>query len=124
MRWASGTDSWAVGLALTLLPACSRAPQASPRDVADANDTGRALAATSQSEREILRQVPALREGSPLRVGDATVVADAVYASASGRTCRALHVADAVGRTRDRLVCSDGVRWFFVPDVFIGKAVE
>jgi hypothetical protein len=102
-----------------VLMACSSAPKPSPRDVEDANDTGRAVTAASESERELLQQAAGLPVGAPRRVGNATVVSEAAYAAASGRTCRALHVTEAgSGKTAHRLACSDGKGWFFEPDVF------
>jgi hypothetical protein len=105
-------------VALSLLAACAAPPQASPRDLADANDTGGTLKATSASEREILERLPRLANGAALRVGDGTVVGDAAYAAASGRTCRRVQLTQGSGRKSDRLACSDGGAWFFVPDVF------
>lgn len=101
-----------------LLVACSSVRQPSPRDVADANDTGRGLTAASEAEREIIRQLPQLREGAEVRVRDFSVVGDPAYSSASGRTCRALHLTQrGTGKVQHRLACSEGSTWFFVPDV-------
>lgn len=104
-----------------VLMACSSAPKPSARDIADANDTGRALTATNASERQLLQQAAALPAGAPRRVGNATVVGEPTYTAASGRMCRALHVT-AAGSAKivRRLACSDGKAWFFVPDVFSG----
>ena len=101
-----------------VLVACSSAPPPSARDVVDANDTGGALTAASASERQLLKEVPKLPAGAAWRVGNALVVSEAMYAAASGRTCRALHVTAGTGKTSHRLACSDGKAWFFVPDVF------
>lgn len=100
------------------LVACSSGPVPSPRDVADANDTGRTLDARSATERALLVEAASLPSGTQRRVGGATVVADAAYAAASGRTCRVLHITEAAAKVMDRLACSDGKSWFFVPDVF------
>jgi hypothetical protein len=116
--------SWSPWAALVTLAACSSAPPASARDVADANDTGRRVAATSDSDRALLNQLSALPNGRPQRVGDATVIADAPYSAASGRNCRALHLTTSHSNQTKRLACSDGQLWFFVPDVFHGEGSE
>src|SRR5690242_18437720 len=106
-------------LLISFLSACSRQPETSPRDAADANDTGRMLAAQGESERALLSQLGTFPTGTARRVGDTSVVAEAPYAAASGRTCRALHIsAPGAREQRHRLACSDGKAWFFVPDVF------
>lgn len=98
--------------------ACAAQPQPSPRDVADANDTGGRLAPNGDAERTLLLQLAKLPSGTPRRVSDATVVAEPAYQAASGQTCRALHVTQGNASARHRLACSDGKSWFFVPDVF------
>ena len=115
--WARASGSvWA---SLFLLSACAATPGASARDIADANDTGATIGAKSEADRAILRELPTLPTGSPRRVGEATIVAEAPYTAASGRSCRALHVpALASHKASDRLACSDGKTWFFVPNVF------
>ena len=101
---------------------CSSPPPASARDIADANDLGRTLAAVSDTDRALLRQLPSLPSGTPRRVGDTTVVAEAPYSAASGRSCRTLHVnAGQARRTTERLACSIGSGWFFVPEI-VGAA--
>jgi hypothetical protein len=109
-------------LSLLVLDACSATPLPSPRDVADANDTGRALAARTDDERAVLGQLPTLASGQPRRLGSVTVTAEAPYTAASGRTCRALQLTPtAAPVTRHRLACREGAAWFFVPDVFEGE---
>ena len=105
-------------LCLSLLLGCSRAASLNPRDVADANDTGSTLAAKNEREQSVLRELPSLASGVPHQIAGAAVVADAPYQSASGRTCRAVHISS--GRSSDdaRLACGDGKVWFFVPGVF------
>lgn len=111
-------------LPTAFLGACSAQPATSPRDAADANDTGRVVAPASDSERRLLKELPTLQSGRGRSVGDAKVVAEAPYASASGKTCRAVHVTPSQARdVRHRLACSDGKSWFFVPDVFDGKVL-
>lgn len=111
-------------LLLTWLCACSRTPEVSARDAADANDTGRVLEAKGDSERAVLAQLGSFPSGAARRVGDITVSAEPPYPAASGRTCRSLHVSSGhAGARQDRLACTDGKSWFFVPDVFArGKA--
>jgi hypothetical protein len=112
-------------VALTLLTACASSPALNPRDVADANDTGRTLAPASQSERELLHRMPELPAGPALRIGDDSVAAEAAYTAASGRTCRAVRLtASKTGKTSHRVACNDGGSWFFVPDVFGGNSTE
>ena len=118
MSRLGSTARLAAFVCLPLL-ACSRAPGISARAAADANDTGGTLAAKSASEQAILREVPTLPIAVQRQVGGVAIVADAPYASASGRTCRVLHIAaDAPAHDPDRLACSNGSAWFFVPDVF------
>jgi len=116
-RLAVATGLWAATLGGLL--ACSSVPPPSARDVADANDTGRALTAQSEAERAVLGHVASLPTDSPRRIGGLTVRAERPYPAASGRTCRTLHLSAAPGVTPSaRLACSDGNKWFFVPDVF------
>jgi hypothetical protein len=104
-----------------MLNACSGPPAASARDVADANDTGRTLNPQSANERLLLQQLSQLPNGTPRRVGDSNVVADAPYNAASGHSCRAVRLVAERTHTIDRrLACTDGRGWFFVPDVFVG----
>jgi len=121
--------SRAIGLAFFMsfmasLSACAAQPQPSPRDVADANDTGRRLPPSGEADRTLLRQLAKLPSGAPQRVGDALVVAEPAYQAASGQTCRALHVTQAKASALHRLACSDGKTWFFVPDVFGSNVPE
>ena len=105
---------------LLLLPlACSSVRQPTARDVADANDTGRAVPAVSATERQVLDRVATLPSNVATRIGDATVNAEAPYAAASARSCRALHITlSASQQPLHRLACNDGRAWFFVPDIF------
>lgn len=105
--------------ALALLAGCSPSVQASARDVADANDTGRTFGANTPSERALLARVSTLPSETPTRVGEATVVADAPYDAASGRRCRALRITQGASRQPERrLACFSGRAWLFVPAVF------
>lgn len=99
--------------------ACSSAPRPNARDVADANDTGRTLNPRSDMERALLGQVATLPTGAPRQLGGVLVRAERPYPAASGRTCRVLTItSDSLRPPSSRLACSDGSRWFFVPNVF------
>jgi hypothetical protein len=101
---------------------CSR-PAVEPRAVADANDTGATLAPRNDVERAVLKAVSSLPTGAPSRVAGATVVAEAAYTAASGRTCRSLSINNPPGsQSVYRLACANGGSWFFAPDVFGGGA--
>jgi hypothetical protein len=114
---------WSALLLLLLPLACSSVRQPTARDVADANDTGRTVPAVSATERQVLDRVAALPSGTATRIGDATVNAEAPYAAASARSCRALHITLSSSRQPvHRVACNDGRAWFFVPDIF-GTAV-
>lgn len=79
------------------------------------------MVAASEQERGILREVASLPSGVARQVGGSSVVAEAPYVAASGRTCRALQLSSQPPtQTLHRLACSDGKAWFFVPDVFGG----
>lgn len=119
--------AYTAGLFLLLLPGfggCASEPALNARDAADASDTGRVLAPANDSERRLLEALPRLAEGREQRVAEAKVVAEAPYASASGKTCRAVHFLSGPRPSEThRLACSDGKSWFFVPDVLGGTAV-
>jgi hypothetical protein len=92
--------------------------------VADANDTGRTVDPSTDGERAVLRALPSLKSGTPLKVSDMTVVAAPPYSSASGRTCRALSVTGRASKEiAKRLACNNGQNWFFVPEVFGGNGL-
>lgn len=100
------------------LVACGGAPKPHPRDAADAADTGRVVPVRDASEQAILQQAGTLKAGQPRPIGGATVIAGATYASAvDGRTCRSLRITRKRS-TEQRLACTEGQAWFFVPDVF------
>jgi hypothetical protein len=112
---------WTILLPVLAL-ACSARATISAREAADANDTGGALKATTESERNILRELSSLPGATPRRLGDTTVVAGDPYLSASGKTCRTLHLSmDTPKAIHDRLACSQGGAWFFVPNVFASE---
>jgi len=111
--------SWSLLPLALLTVACSSVRQPTARDVADANDTGRTLPAVSEPERQVLSRVAGLPNDTASRVGEASVIAEAPYTAASGRSCRALHITSGASRQPlHRVACTDGGTWFFVPDVF------
>jgi hypothetical protein len=102
-----------------VLASCATQPPISARESADANDTGGSVPVTSAVERAVLRDLTRLPSGTPRRVIDATVVAEAPYTAASDRICRQLHLTlGPSGRKTERLACSRGTGWFFVPEIF------
>ena len=111
-------------LLTALLGGCARR-ETNARDAADANDAGRWLAASGEGERALLGRLSTLPSGTEQRMGDSVVVAEAPYDAASGRTCRALHVASPQTHVKShRLACRKGNAWFFVPDVFGANSVQ
>ena len=120
----SRTRGWglapALGVVLAVsLSGCASRPALESRDVVDANDTGSALAARSDLERAVLSAVSTLPSGQPRQLAGSTVIAEPAYASASGRTCRALSLSpDRKVEKSHRLACTNGGSWFFVPEVF------
>lgn len=109
---------------MTGLLGCGHEMAASARDVNDANDTGRTLQAKTAAERAILAELPRLPTDSPRQLSGLTVLAHAPYSAASGRTCRILSLRQPTRQAHERLACSDGSAWFFVPDVFGTGATE
>lgn len=106
---------------LALFPlACSSASNISDRDAADANDTGAKMLPADEAERRLLAALPQMPPSSPRRIGERTITAGVPYEAASGRKCRVVHVARGNTGSSSRLACSDGARWFFVPEVFVG----
>jgi hypothetical protein len=102
---------------LLAVAGCASQSQGEPRDVADANDTGRSLPAQTRLEQDVLLALPSLESGRSRPVGNAVVVAEQAYTAASGRTCRALSIGVG-GKNLARLACHSGGTWYFVPDVF------
>lgn len=105
---------------LVLTLACSSSPKISARDAADANDVGAVVPARTPGERLVLTALPELSTGTAKHLGSETVVAGSAYEAASGRTCRAIRIANDLkpNSWRERLACQDAQGWFFVPDVF------
>ena len=79
---------------------------------------GRVVPPRTAGEKQLLSQVGRLPTGAPRTLGDETVVADAAYDSAvTGRTCRNLRIGRSGSVPRQRVACTEGQGWFFVPDV-------
>lgn len=100
------------------LGGCAARPVISARDLADANDTGSTLKGRTEDERAVLAQLPRLPAGMPQTVRGTRVVADEPYEAASGRRCRALRLQERTQGEIERLACTNGKEWFFVPNVF------
>lgn len=110
-------------LALAII-GCAK-PPLEPRAAADANDVGGTFEPKTELERAVLQALPGLPDNAPKKIAGATVVAEAAYAAASDRTCRALTFSDkADGQATRRLACLSGGHWVFVPDVFGSSAPE
>lgn len=116
--------SWVLLMLGAPLAGCASAPAPSPHDLADANDTGQLLAPGSPTERAILERLSTLPSRTPERVAGTDVVAEPTYTAASGRSCRALHLARSGVPTLHRVACRTPNGWAFVPDVFGGASVE
>lgn len=117
MSGASTEGSALVWLFAIVVSSCASASKPEPRDVADANDTGRTVGASNGLEREVLSAMPTLSEGKPKQLAGANVVAQSAYSAASGRLCRRV-VMTTASAVKQRLACTNGDGWFFVPDVF------
>lgn len=75
---------------------------------------------SSEAERLALERAPNVPPARTVAViADSTVTFGERYASASGRTCRALRIeaAASVGTAHERLLCLDGEAWVLVPDL-------
>lgn len=75
---------------------------------------------TSDAEREVLAQLPALPPSTTtLTLADTTVSIGEPYASAARRLCRPFVVQrePAYGSPTRRVACSEGSDWFLVPDL-------
>ncbi len=122
------SDSSMVLLTLLLLSAgvsgCGGShPQPTATELREANDTGRTVEASDATERAILQSLAELRPDTPRTVQGATVVVGGAYHAASGRTCRTVSITRG-GKEQNRLACSNGEEWFFVPNVFDGTQLR
>lgn len=81
--------------------------------------SGKAEAA-SPAEAKVLEQLERLPVAQARTVDALSVVADAPYAAASGKTCRRLTLTpiEPPKTSRTRLACKDAGHWGFVPSVF------
>jgi hypothetical protein len=80
---------------------------------------GGTIPPADSSEQEVLDRVGNLPPRAAVRVQGLTVFADYPYTAASGRTCRRLTLTRTGRQPTDRMACSDGKSWFFVPSVFV-----
>lgn len=112
---------------LVVLSAGCRSGRGSARhpdrqETLDANDVGTVLSDVDADERAALARLPELHDGKVATVGKWKVVAEPVYVAASGRSCRRVSFVSGT-EGEERLACTEGGAWFFVPDVF-GDGVE
>lgn len=82
--------------------------------------------AASPAEVKVLARLDQLPVAEPRSVDTISVVAEAPYSAASGKTCRRLTLtALAPPKTsRTRLACKDADRWGFVPSVFLAPTEQ
>lgn len=123
-------------VSLTQLAACGgAAPGADSPEWQGASTGGGRVEPTSNTERKVLAELDQLPPNTPKTVDGVTVVADAPYFSASGRTCRRLTItARGAASGASRLVCKDpaatddrsngNAGWFYAPDVFAPPAAN
>jgi hypothetical protein len=78
-----------LALAAALAAGCA-GPRPGPEHAAVSPPS--AVAPGDELERELLRRLPELPAEQPVSIDDATVIAQAPYFAASGRTCRALTI--------------------------------
>jgi hypothetical protein len=107
---------WLVGGAVV---ACgSASPMPTPQEAKDAHDTGTRLGASSPMEESVLAALESMPANQPRQFGDVSVTGRAPYHAASGRRCRSVLFARSGDAAPDRVACTDGKAWFFVPNVF------
>ncbi|HEY6722710.1 MAG TPA: DVU3141 family protein [Polyangiaceae bacterium] len=82
--------------------------------------------AASPAETKVLARLDQLPVAEARSVDTISVVADAPYAAASGKTCRRLTLTPSTPpkTTRTRLACKDADRWGFVPSVFLAPTEQ
>ena len=82
--------------------------------------------AASPAEAKVLEKLDRLPVTKPTTVETLSVVADAPYASASGKTCRRLTLTALTPpkTSRTRLACRNGDVWGFVPSVFVAPTEQ
>ena len=88
--------------------------------------------AASPAEAKVLEKLDRLPVAKATTVETLSVVADAPYAAASGKTCRRLTLTSQGSSTsqappktaRTRLACRNGDGWSFVPSVFLAATEQ
>ena len=80
----------------------------------------------SPAETKVLAQLEQLPPTQASTIDGLSVVADAPYAAASGKTCRRLTLTSVKPpkASRVRLACRNGDAWGFVPSVFLVPAEQ
>jgi len=82
--------------------------------------------AASPAEAKVLARLDRFPVAEARSVDTVSVVADAPYAAASGKTCRRLTFTPSTPpkTSRTRLACKDADRWTFVPSVFLAPSEQ
>lgn len=82
--------------------------------------------AASPAEAKVLARLDQFPVAEARSVDTISVVADAPYAAASGKTCRRLTLTPSTPpkTSRTRLACKDADRWGFVPSVFLAPTEQ
>jgi hypothetical protein len=108
---------WPLPLALALMSCSGSAPP--PETAAAPARAGGTIPPANSAEKEILLRIDQMPARAAVRVQGLTVIADYPYVAASGRTCRRITQTSSSGASAERLACSDGRTWFYVPTVFV-----
>ncbi len=109
--WGTRRASWAL-LALGLFGvACGRGAAVEPALIAPSR-----IAASNGEDALVLQRAGDLPVGQLTQIGQRQIQAAKAYQSASGRSCRYLHLTGPTGGEA-RLACSEGEEWFFVPNI-------
>ena len=82
--------------------------------------------AASPAEAKVLAELERLPPAQERTIDSLSVVADAPYAAASGKTCRRLTMTSRKPpkTSRTRLACRNGDSWGFVPSVFLAPTEQ
>lgn len=82
--------------------------------------------AASPAEAKVLARLDELPVAEARAVDGISVVAEAPYAAASGKTCRRLTLTPSTPpkTSRTRLACKDAERWGFVPNVLLAPTEQ
>ena len=120
--WASAMIIF--GLGCLVVTACG-GERREPRTQSGTSVMGDGTAeAASPSELKVLAVLGELVPGKTRTIGELSVVADAPYYAASGKTCRGVTLTSAnpPKHSRTRLACKNGEAWYFAPSVFLAPS--